>query len=136
MRVTVENLHRRLASLKARFDAGGWKDAAKDGPALVSEARSIGYKPLVAETLAQEGAMLIRSNDTRAAEEALTEAFWAADAHATTSSALRSPPISFTSRLLAEEVRGSASVGGGRGSDLGENGRTRTSSGLAPERSG
>jgi tetratricopeptide (TPR) repeat protein len=66
--------------LKARFDAGKWKDATLHGPALVAEARAIGYKPLVAETLAQEGAMLIHSNDSTGAEQILTEAFWAADA--------------------------------------------------------
>jgi eukaryotic-like serine/threonine-protein kinase len=80
VRARVDELSRRLAALKARFDAGQWKDAAKEGPQLVSDAAATGYKPLIAETLAQEGAMLIRSNDSAAAEKTLTEAFWAADA--------------------------------------------------------
>jgi serine/threonine protein kinase/tetratricopeptide (TPR) repeat protein len=76
----VDDLRKRLADLKARFDAGRWGDASKEGPRLVSEAHAIGYKPLIAEALAQEGTMLLRSNDLGAAEQALAEAFWAADA--------------------------------------------------------
>jgi eukaryotic-like serine/threonine-protein kinase len=80
VRVKVEDARARLAAIKARFDAGRWKDAAAEGPTLVREARAIGYRPLIAESLAQEGAMLIRSNDIAAAERALADAFWAADA--------------------------------------------------------
>ena len=79
-REKTNNLRQRLVALKARFDAGQWKDTAKDGRTLVEEARAIGYKPLIAETLSQEGAMLFRSNDPAAAERALRDAFWTADA--------------------------------------------------------
>jgi tetratricopeptide (TPR) repeat protein len=80
VRVKVEETRARLAALKARYDAGRWKDASAEGSTLVGEARAIGYKPLIAETLAQQGKMLVRSNDTIAAEKALSEAFWMADA--------------------------------------------------------
>jgi tetratricopeptide (TPR) repeat protein len=76
----VPELRRRLADLKARFDAGRWKEAIKDAPALVAEVRAVGYQPLVAEILALQGMMSFKANDTKVAEQALTEAFWAADA--------------------------------------------------------
>jgi len=78
-RAKVEGIRKRLAATKAGFDAGRWRESTAEGPALVSEARAIAYKPLLAEALALEGAMLLRS-DTKAAEQALTDAFWAADA--------------------------------------------------------
>jgi eukaryotic-like serine/threonine-protein kinase len=79
-RQKTNDLRQRLVALKARFDAGQWKDATEDGRTLVGEARAIAYKPLIAETLALEGAMLFRTNDVAAAERALTDAFWTADA--------------------------------------------------------
>jgi hypothetical protein len=45
-----------------------------------SEARALGYQPLVAEILQLEGAVSSRANDVKAAEKQLVEAFWAADA--------------------------------------------------------
>jgi serine/threonine-protein kinase len=80
VRGNVDELRRRLAVLKARFDAGQWKGAATDGPGIVAEARTIGYKPLIAETLAQVGVVLIESGELPAGEQSLTEAFWTADA--------------------------------------------------------
>jgi len=79
-RQKATELRQQLVALKARFDAGQWKDTTRDGQRLVAEARKVGYKPLIAETLAQQGAMLFRSNDPVAAERALTDAFWIADA--------------------------------------------------------
>ena len=76
----VLELRHRLADLRARFNAGRWKEAIKSAPGLVAEVRAVGYQPLVAETLALYGTMAYKSNDTKAAEQALTEAFWAADA--------------------------------------------------------
>ena len=78
-RARVADLRRRLAVLKARYDAGRWKEVTQDAPTLVAEARVIGYQPLVAETLAQAGIAMLRSNDSKAAERAFVEAFWAAD---------------------------------------------------------
>jgi serine/threonine protein kinase/tetratricopeptide (TPR) repeat protein len=79
-RALVADLRHQLADLRARFNAGRWKEAMKSAPRLVAEARAVGYQPLVAETLALHGTILFKSNDTKAAEAALTEAFWAADA--------------------------------------------------------
>jgi serine/threonine protein kinase len=76
----VAELRARLADLKARFDAGRWKEAIKDAPGLIAEVRAAGYQPLLAETLALSGMMSFKANDTKVAEQALTEAFWAADA--------------------------------------------------------
>ena len=67
-------------ALKARYDAGRWKEVVQKTPVLVGEARVIGYQPLVAETLALSGIALLKSNDSKAAEHAFVEAFWAADA--------------------------------------------------------
>jgi serine/threonine-protein kinase len=78
-RARVADLRRRLAGLKARYDAGRWKEVMQEAPVLVAEARVIGYQPLVAETLAQSGIALLKSNDSKAAERAFVEAFWAAD---------------------------------------------------------
>ena len=79
-RAKVNDLRRRLAELKARSDAGRWKEVLKGIQTAESEARAIGHLPLVAEILHLEGGVLGRSNDAKAAETKLTEAFWAADA--------------------------------------------------------
>ena len=76
----VLELRHRLADSRARFNAGRWKEAIKTAPGLVTEVRAAGYQPLVAETLTLFGTMSFKSNDTKTAEQALTEAFWAADA--------------------------------------------------------
>ena len=78
-RARVAELRRRLAGLKARFDAGRWKEVVQQMATVVAEARVIGYQPLLAETLAQSGIVLLKSNDSKAAEHAFVEAFWAAD---------------------------------------------------------
>src|SRR4051812_37375931 len=76
----VAELRSRLAEMKARFDAGRWKETLKEAPLLVAQARVIGYQPLLAESLALAGRMDGKANDARAAEQALTEAFRLADA--------------------------------------------------------
>ncbi len=73
-------MRKRLAETKARFDAGRWKETLKEAPLLVSAARSIGYQPLIAETLAFTGDVYQLSNDAQAAEKALVEAYRLADA--------------------------------------------------------
>jgi serine/threonine protein kinase/tetratricopeptide (TPR) repeat protein len=78
-RARVAEVRSRLAGLKARYDAGRWKEVLQDAPVLVAEAKVIGYQPLVAEALAQSGIALLKSNDSKAAESAFLEAFWAAD---------------------------------------------------------
>jgi serine/threonine protein kinase len=79
-RAKVADLRRRLADLKARFDAGQWKEALKKAPALVAEARAVGYQPLIAETLALMGSVFLQANNSKDAERTLTESFWIADA--------------------------------------------------------
>ena len=79
-RAKVADLRHRLAELKARSDAGRWKEVIKQLQVVDAEARATGYQPLLAETLQLEGAVYGRSNDYKAAEKMLVEAFWAADA--------------------------------------------------------
>jgi len=79
-RARVAELRHRLADLKARSDAGRWKEVVKAIQGLEAEARAVGYQPLLAEILHLEGAVDGRSNDYKAAEKKLVEAFWAADA--------------------------------------------------------
>jgi eukaryotic-like serine/threonine-protein kinase len=76
----VASLRGRLAGTKARLDAGRWKEARNDAPALVSEARAIGYQPLVAESLRLLGIIYSQMNDANSAERILIEAYRLADA--------------------------------------------------------
>jgi tetratricopeptide (TPR) repeat protein len=78
-RARVAQLRQRAAALKARYDAGRFKEAFQEAPKLVAEARLVGYQPLVAETLLQLGSASLKSNDSKTAERAFIEAFWAAD---------------------------------------------------------
>ncbi len=79
-RVRVTALHQKLAQLKALFDAGRWREGLKDGPALVTAAKNVGYEPLIAETLALMGTLYLKADDSHAAEATLTESYLAADA--------------------------------------------------------
>jgi Tfp pilus assembly protein PilF len=79
-RAKVAGLRHRLADLKARLDAGQWKEVLKAAQAAEAEARAIGYQPLVADILLIEGQAFGRSNDVKAAEKTLVQAYWAADA--------------------------------------------------------
>ena len=76
----VADLRRQLAGAKARFDAGSWKETLKQAPTLVLQARTLGYQPLLAETLGLVGLMYYTANDGRASERALVEAYRVADA--------------------------------------------------------
>ncbi len=78
-RAGVDEIRSRLASIKARFDAGRWKETLKEAPGLVSEARLVGYRPVLAETLLRAGSMYTRANEAAAAEKVLVEGFWTAD---------------------------------------------------------
>jgi eukaryotic-like serine/threonine-protein kinase len=75
----VEQLRKRLAELKARYDAGRWKEAFGLAPAVVAEARTTGYQPLIAETLVLTGLIFSKANEIEQSEEAQIEAFLAAD---------------------------------------------------------
>jgi len=78
-RAAVAKLRSDFADVKARFDAGRWTEMLKKATALVEDARTLGYQPLLAEGLALKGMMQAKTNDPRGAEAALTEAFWVAD---------------------------------------------------------
>ncbi len=79
-RARVGDLRHQLAGLKALFDAGRYREGLKSAPGLVAEARALGYQPLVAESLALMGTMYQRASDGHAAEQALVESYFAADA--------------------------------------------------------
>jgi len=79
-RKRVDDLRRRLADLKARFDAGSWREGVGATDALANEARALGYQPLTAETLALVGREHVAVADGAGSEKALEEAFWQADA--------------------------------------------------------
>jgi serine/threonine protein kinase len=79
-RARVDDLRRRLADLKARFDAGAWREGVGAADALAAEARALGYQPLTAEALALEGREHLKVADASGSAKALEEAFWQADA--------------------------------------------------------
>ncbi|HEY4395794.1 MAG TPA: serine/threonine-protein kinase [Polyangia bacterium] len=79
-RARVEELRHRLAGAKALFDAGRYREALKDAPRLIDDARALDYQPVVAEVLAQMGTMYHKENDPRTAEKLLIDAYLAADA--------------------------------------------------------
>jgi tetratricopeptide (TPR) repeat protein len=76
----VETLSKRLAEVKALLTAGRWKDALVEAPIVASDAERLGYKPLIAESLALHGNVLLKANDTEAAQRVLMDAFLAAEA--------------------------------------------------------
>jgi serine/threonine protein kinase len=78
-RARVEDLRRQLADLKARFDAGIWRDGAGAADALAAEARALGYQPLTAEVLALVGRQRLNLADGPAGTRAFEEAYWQAD---------------------------------------------------------
>jgi serine/threonine-protein kinase len=79
-RARVDDLRRRLADLKARFDAGSWRDGLHPSEALAAEARALGYQPLTAEVLLLVGLTRLKLTDATGSVRALEEAFWQADA--------------------------------------------------------
>jgi serine/threonine protein kinase len=78
-RAKVADLRRRLSELKARSDAGQFKEVLRPSQSAEAEGRAIGYQPLLAEILLLEGQVLGRANDAKASEKKLVEAYWAAD---------------------------------------------------------
>ena len=79
-RARVDDLRRRLADLKARFDSGSWREGVGATEALATEARALGYQPLTAEVLALVGREHLKMGDGAGSVKALEEAFWQADA--------------------------------------------------------
>ena len=78
-RARVEDLRRRLAGLKARYDAGRWKEVVQQMPGLVAEARRHRLPAAGGGDAGAGGDRVAESNDSKAAERAFVEAFWAAD---------------------------------------------------------
>jgi tetratricopeptide (TPR) repeat protein len=76
----VAQMRLRLAETKARFDAGRWKEMGKGATQMVSDARAIGYQPLLAEVLSFVGQVQAKRNEADAAEKTLIEAYRLADA--------------------------------------------------------
>ncbi len=79
-RAKVNELRIRMADLKARFDAGRWKETLKEAPPLVAAAQVLGYQPLLAEILMLQGNMMVSAGDPAAAERTIVKAYWRADA--------------------------------------------------------
>jgi tetratricopeptide (TPR) repeat protein len=76
----VDAVRIRLTDLKARFDAGRWKEVLTLAPGLVQEASGVGYKPLIAEAQMLQGRLMFESGNPVAAEQAFVNAFWLSDA--------------------------------------------------------
>jgi serine/threonine protein kinase len=79
-RARVDDLRRRLAELKARFDSGSWRVGAGAADSLAGEARVLGYQPLTAEALTLVGHVRDKLTDGIGSSKAFEEAFWQADA--------------------------------------------------------
>jgi len=79
-RAVVEALRSRLAVVKALRDAGRHHEGVVAGAALVADARTVGYKPLLAEALFMLGFLQWQVGDRSAYETSMTEAIWAAEA--------------------------------------------------------
>ena len=97
-RARVEELRKRLAELKARFDAGNYRDAVKVASAVVADARVVAYQPLVAESLTLLGTVAYKSDAAALAQRALRRRhFSSAKLRATMRSVRRPPPFSCSS---------------------------------------
>ena len=77
-RAQVDALQTRLADLKALFATGQWAAARAQALPLVSEARQVGYQPLLAEALAAQAWVETESTNSGASCELLEEALWLA----------------------------------------------------------
>jgi tetratricopeptide (TPR) repeat protein/tRNA A-37 threonylcarbamoyl transferase component Bud32 len=74
VKTRVEALRRELAQIKAEHDAGRYVSAVDKLKPIVKEARSLGYRPLEAESLARTGAALAWLSQNAEAEKILEEA--------------------------------------------------------------
>jgi eukaryotic-like serine/threonine-protein kinase len=75
-RERVDALQARLADLRALFATGRWAEARARAVPLVSEARQVGYQPLLAEALAAQAWVELESTDSGASDASLEEALW------------------------------------------------------------
>ena len=79
-RARVAVMRRKLADLKAQFDAGRFRSSYPDISSVAAEARETNYKPLSAEALLLQGDMEMKAGNAEEAERILSDAFWMADA--------------------------------------------------------
>ncbi len=75
----VEELKVRLDALRGRRAAGRFKAALPQAQALVADAKTIGYAPVLAEALLLLGQVLQRTSQLDVAEKTQYEAVWAAE---------------------------------------------------------
>jgi eukaryotic-like serine/threonine-protein kinase len=74
----VQNAHIHLARVNALYEAGKYDEARLLVEPVIADARDVGYLPLEAETLALDGRISGRLDDTRRAERSLRQAAEAA----------------------------------------------------------
>jgi len=79
-RKETDRLRRAIADAKALRDAGNVKAATERARALVAEARTAGYGPVLAEALALLGETEADSSNIETGDAALKEAVWQAEA--------------------------------------------------------
>jgi serine/threonine protein kinase/tetratricopeptide (TPR) repeat protein len=79
-RARVADLRDKLSDVKARLDAGRFREAMERAPALVTEAERLKYQPLTAEALALLGFVSAKFDDAAGAERAYVDGFYAAEA--------------------------------------------------------
>src|SRR5262249_37429234 len=79
-RAAVEAVRRQIAEAKALHDAGKGKTAAEKARAALAEARRVDDGPALAEALALVGYIASDAGDNDAAQAALKEAVWQAEA--------------------------------------------------------
>ncbi len=131
----VASLRRRLAEMKARFDSGRWKRALDQAPPVIEAIRSVGYQPLLAESLLLQGNLFLKASNSKDAEKVLVESFWVSDAVSPRRGARRGccSPRS-RGRLPGVAVRRGSSLGEDRGRYPGAAWGPRTTACLASER--
>ena len=78
-RARVEDVRTRLAAVQALHIAGRWSEGLQKAPQLADEARTLNYKPLVAEAVNLLGLLQYKSGDPTMAERSFQEAYWAAE---------------------------------------------------------
>ncbi|MGZ3425276.1 MAG: tetratricopeptide repeat protein, partial [Polyangia bacterium] len=71
----VDELHQKLAQLKALKASGRFKEGLVQSEALVKEARALGYGPVLAEALELHGTLLVDAGEHQKAATILHDAF-------------------------------------------------------------
>jgi serine/threonine protein kinase len=79
-RKRVEALRDRLVAVKALQDAGRYGRALGEAVEIVSAARGVGYRPLVAEALNRLGLLQLDTSRPEEADASFEEALWMAEA--------------------------------------------------------